>query len=109
MPKITKTVESTVATGMVCDVCSKRDENHFNDFSLGHTFGFDSSADSYHVEAAVCDDCLIDIILEKISGAVFTNEHGRKISRKAFRELVLKNRKLTRGGRRDDDKISHTE
>ncbi len=71
MPVLTKKQETEVVVGMKCDVCGKVDENGFNDFVLRHTFGFDSAHDMESVEAAICDDCLYDLIKAHVPGAKF--------------------------------------
>lgn len=88
MPLITEKVVTEKVTGLICDRCGKHDHNGFNDFNLEHTFGFDSSADEFSVEAAICDDCLIDIMLEMVPHARFRYAYGETIERDTFRAKV---------------------
>lgn len=88
MPSITRKTVTHKVVGIVCDRCGKRDEDRLNDFILRQTFGYDSAADMSSVEAAICDDCLIDIVLEMVPNAQFRNEYGKAVSREAFKAGV---------------------
>lgn len=81
MPILTeiRTIETKVVVGMRCDGCGREFDDHdmgFHDFRLSHTFGYDSAADGTHVEACVCDDCLLAIVLERLPGARLTSQYG---------------------------------
>jgi hypothetical protein len=70
MPLLTRQEQVDVVIGMTCDCCGKTDHHHVNDFALSHTLGFDSVADMARISAAVCDNCLLTLVVNHIPGAV---------------------------------------
>ena len=81
MPVLTEKEIVEVAHGMVCDCCGKRDEIGFNDFVIDYVLGYDSPADQSRVKAALCDACLVRILLEHVPGAAFSDSDGTPVSR----------------------------
>jgi hypothetical protein len=58
-------------SGIVCDCCGAEDTDGFNDFAVEHTLGYGSPLDGTVLTAAICDDCLVRLVLEHVPGAVF--------------------------------------
>jgi hypothetical protein len=81
MPVLTRRKTVLVRHGIRCDCCDKVDEQGANDFALSHTLGYDSPHDMARIEAAVCDRCLLQLVLDRIPGAVFKDAGGSQISR----------------------------
>ena len=80
MPIIFKKKLTPVRVGMKCDSCGMEDDNNVNDFAVIHTFGYGSPSDMTSVSFALCDTCLLAIVLEKIPQAVFKEwDKGDKI------------------------------
>jgi hypothetical protein len=80
MPVIFKKKLTPVRVGMKCDACGIEDVGNANDFAVNHTFGYGSPSDMTSVSFALCDTCLLAIVLEKIPQAVFKEwEEGAKI------------------------------
>ncbi len=65
---------------MICDACGKCDSEGFNDFRIDHKFGVDSPFDESSVTAAICDRCLMTILLDRVDGAAFTDMDGNPLS-----------------------------
>jgi hypothetical protein len=89
-----KRISQNVPVGMTCDCCGKEfceQGMQINDFRLQHTFGYGSAIDMTSVSAAICDECLFDIVVEKLPGAVFTDHHNQR-SRDRLIELVRESR-----------------
>ena len=88
MPVLTRRKMVQVAYGIRCDRCCLVDENHFNDFTLNHTLGYASVSDMTSVQAALCDDCLVEIILTAVPAAVFTDPCGTVLTQEEKAELL---------------------
>jgi len=64
-----KTVLQQVTIGLICDVCRKDTEGRSDHFEIDHVFGYDSKHDGDRVQAAICDDCLADLITSHVPSA----------------------------------------
>ncbi len=78
MPAIYDMKPMPVFAGMLCDVCGKSDASGCNDFVLKHIFGYGSLIDGNRVEAAICDNCLENIIRTNIPGAMWFDALGKE-------------------------------
>jgi hypothetical protein len=98
MPRLTRRKVIQQACGMRCDRCGKTDGDGLNDFFIGHTLGFDSPLDMGRVEAAICDACLVSILLDGVPGACFSDGQGRVLPHAAVREALAAYGARTGGG-----------
>lgn len=73
MPAYYEDKKVRVFSGMTCDACHKDFPDGNFDFVLNHTFGYGTEMDMAHVEAAICDKCLIEIIRDRVPGAEISN------------------------------------
>lgn len=80
MPVLFKKKSVLVRVGFECDMCKMTDDTRLNDFSINHTLGYDSPADMTTITAALCDACLLSLVLDHIPGAAITSE-GKAVSR----------------------------
>lgn len=72
-------VTSDVVVGMRCDCCGsefREEAARMNDFRLEHTFGFASVADMVSVKATICDNCLLELVLDRVPGAEIVDHLG---------------------------------
>lgn len=76
MPVLTSKEITEKRYGMVCDRCGKRDEHGCNDFVVEHTCGYDSALDMGSISFALCDNCLLELALRHIPGAIFTQDRS---------------------------------
>lgn len=74
MPIIYKEVvkKEKVRDYLVCDSCQSELEDWHDPLIVSHRFGFGTPMDMSHVEFVLCDTCLMNIIKERIPGAVIT-------------------------------------
>lgn len=79
MPFIVEMETHERKVGMICDCCGKEDHNLCSDFELKHTFGYGSPIDMDRVTAAICDSCLLKIILQMVPGAIFRGQNDEAI------------------------------
>ena len=62
-----KTVE--VNTGYICDSCGKTFIDSLDGLQVRHTCGYLSKHDTTVISFQICDDCLMDIVLDRIPKA----------------------------------------
>ena len=88
MPFRTRTVRRTEKTGeMTCDRCLREDPHGGNDFELSHTFGCVTPLDGVRVTAAICDACLLSIILAMVPNADIRDEDGNRVDAELLRSV----------------------
>ena len=63
-----KTVE--VETGYICDSCGEIFIKSLSGFHIKHTCGYDSKHDGSTISFQICDNCLMDIVLDRIPKAI---------------------------------------
>lgn len=61
--------EVDVITGFICDSCGKEFEETSGGLRVKHTCGYPSKHDGYIISFQVCDDCLMDIVKDRITKA----------------------------------------
>lgn len=88
MPFIVEMETRERKVGMICDCCGNEDHNLFSDFELKHTFGYGSPIDMDRVTAAICDSCLLKIILEMVPGAIFRGENDEVVPHDKIARMV---------------------
>lgn len=93
MPILTKKRRVDVAYGMKCDCCGMVDENGFNDFAINHGLGYDSPLDMTRITAAICDTCLLGIVIDRVPGAVAVASDGRVVPRTEMEAALARRRK----------------
>lgn len=77
MAKIIKQLKEEVITqkviGFVCDRCEKdilKQSLRTDDFEINYKFGYGTEHDGTSIVAAICDDCLYEIVKKEIPHAV---------------------------------------
>ena len=61
--------EVDVITGFICDSCSREFEETSGGLRVKHTCGYPSKYDGDTISFQVCDDCLMEIVKDKIPKA----------------------------------------
>jgi len=56
---------------MICDVCQKDTKGRSDNFQIDYEFGYGSEHDGDRVQAAICDDCLADLIKSHVPAATW--------------------------------------
>lgn len=79
MPMLTQTKQIQVHAGMVCDSCNKSDTDGANDFGVDHALA-SGTVRLARVRAAICDCCLVRLLVEKVPGATFHDADGNPIA-----------------------------